>query len=88
MHARSCSVLALLLLSLPLLAEDAPALKPGEKAGEVRMIGGIKFGWCPPGKFTMGSPESENARSDSENQVTGTLSNGFYLGQHEVSQIL
>jgi formylglycine-generating enzyme required for sulfatase activity len=34
----------------------------------------------------MGSPKDERDRSDAENQVQGTLTNGFWLGQHEVTQ--
>src|SRR5690242_12746931 len=31
----------------------------GSKAGAERVIAGIKFCWCPPGRFTMGSPPNE-----------------------------
>ena len=47
---------------------------------------GIKFRYCPAESFTMGSPKSEKYRSNDENQVRVTLTNGFWLGQHEVTQ--
>ncbi len=46
----------------------------------------MKFVWCPPGKFTMGSPESELGRGSDEDQVNVTLSKGFWIGKTEVTQ--
>ncbi len=43
-------ILAVLLASLPTLRAD------DTKAGMEKEIAGIKLCWCPPGKFTMGSP--------------------------------
>jgi formylglycine-generating enzyme required for sulfatase activity len=76
------------------LADDVPAQKPaaprfgGTKAGQVRDDNSLKMKlvWCPPGQFMMGSPEGEKDRSDNENQVQVTLTKGFWLGQHEVTQ--
>ena len=31
----------------------------GKTSGEDRTIAGLKLCWCPPGRFTMGSPPSE-----------------------------
>ncbi|MDA7757753.1 SUMF1/EgtB/PvdO family nonheme iron enzyme, partial [Opitutales bacterium] len=42
--------------------------------------------FCPPGTFTMGSPTSETGRGGDEIQHQVTLSHGFYLGKHEVTQ--
>ena len=42
--------------------------------------------WVNPGTFTMGSPESEVGRFESEIQRQVTLSKGFYLGKREVTQ--
>ena len=42
--------------------------------------------WCPPGTFTMGSPTSEPGRDANETLHQVTLTEGFYLGQHEVTQ--
>ena len=42
--------------------------------------------WCKPGTFMMGSPEDEKDRKDNETQHKVTLTKGFYLGKHEVTQ--
>jgi sulfatase modifying factor 1 len=42
--------------------------------------------WIKPGTFEMGSPSSEKDRDDDETQHTVTLTSGFYLGKHEVTQ--
>src|SRR6476646_10998019 len=74
-----------------------PASDPmlGKEPGQVRDDNGLKMKlvWCPPGKFTMGSPEDEKGRPDKqnnmdnfENQVRVTLSKGFWLGRYEVTQ--
>jgi formylglycine-generating enzyme required for sulfatase activity len=39
-----------------------------------------------PGTFEMGSPSSEKDREDDETLHTVTLTQGFYLGKHEVTQ--
>ena len=46
----------------------------------------MTFAWIPPGSFLMGSPESEAEREDDEHQHRVTLSRGFYLGIHAVTQ--
>lgn len=46
----------------------------------------ITFCWCPAGKFTMGSTQSEADRSGDENQVKVTLSEGFWMAKTEVTQ--
>lgn len=58
----------------------------GSKAGEIRTFGGIEFVWCPPGKFLMGSPESEEGRLDEETQHSVTLTRGFWLAKTECTQ--
>ena len=56
------------------------------KAGDVRNDNtlGMPMVYCPPGRFTMGSPTSETGRESNEDQVSVTLSQGFWLGQYEV----
>jgi len=45
------------------------------------------FVWLPPGRFVMGSPDSEQDRYGDEGpQTVVTLTHGFYLCQHEVTQ--
>jgi len=64
-----------------------PSAFAGTKAGQQKGDNalGMKFQWCPPGAFTMGSPKSEDERRDNENQVRVELS-GFWLGTYEVTQ--
>jgi sulfatase modifying factor 1 len=63
-------------------AADAPATR----AGDARLVGGLKLRWCPPGTFRMGSPPDEPGRRPDEGQVGVTLSTGFWIGQFEVTQ--
>ena len=58
----------------------------GTKAGDERTIAGVKLCWCPPGKFTMGSPPGEPERRPGEDQVEVTLTRGFWTGKYEVTQ--
>lgn len=69
------------------------------KAGDIKEVslpGGVamKLVWCPPGTFEMGSPLTEIGRRDDEDDtadqggkpVQVALTNGFWLGQTEVTQ--
>jgi uncharacterized protein (TIGR02996 family) len=47
---------------------------------------GMKFAWIPAGTFLMGSPESEEGREEDETQHQVTLTRGFYLAVHPVTQ--
>ena len=47
---------------------------------------GMKFCWCPSGKFTMGSPETEEDRNENESQIDVTLTKGYWLGKYVVTQ--
>jgi len=46
----------------------------------------LKMLFIPPGEFQMGSPASEQNRDSDEDQVDVTLTQGFYLGETEVTQ--
>ncbi|HUE13513.1 MAG TPA: formylglycine-generating enzyme family protein [Planctomycetaceae bacterium] len=61
----------------------------GTRAGQVRDDNSLKMKlvWIQPGQFIMGSPKEEKDRGDDEAQVQVTLSKGFWLGQHEVTQV-
>ena len=79
------------LVSNPVLARLTIApLRPfeGKAAGETRDDNGLKLKlvWCPPGRFTMGTPKTEEGHQSNEDQVDVTLSNGFWMGQTEVTQ--
>jgi len=55
----------------------------------VELPGGatMEFVWIGPGIFMMGSPKSEEGRFDNEGpQHQVTISRGFYLGKHEITQ--
>jgi formylglycine-generating enzyme required for sulfatase activity len=62
------------------------ALFVGSRAGDGREIDGMALRWCPPGRFRMGSPPSEPDRRPDEAQVDVTLTQGFWMGQYEVTQ--
>ena len=40
----------------------------------------------PPGKFMMGSPDSEKRRRENEKQYEVKITKPFYMGKHEVTQ--
>ncbi len=66
----------------------ATAQKPQETGGKNQLTNslGATLIYCPSGTFTMGSPADEKGRLDDESQVSVTISKGFYLGQHGVTQ--
>jgi len=47
---------------------------------------GIEMVWCPSGTFLMGSPESEPERGEGETQHQVTLTKGFWIARHEITQ--
>ena len=63
-----------------------PRTFAGARAGEQRVIEGIRLCWCPPGRFLMGSPPDEAGRRPDEAQVSVTLTRGFWMGTFEVTQ--
>jgi formylglycine-generating enzyme required for sulfatase activity len=63
-----------------------PAAFDGSQAGDQREVAGLELCWCPPGEFTMGSPAGELERRPDEDQVRVTLTRGFWMGRHEVTQ--
>ncbi|MDO4629849.1 MAG: formylglycine-generating enzyme family protein, partial [Planctomycetia bacterium] len=56
----------------------------------VKTVDGVEyaFRWCPPGEFMMGSPESEEERSNLETQHRVTLTKGFWMLETEVTQAM
>ena len=74
-----------------LLLAAEPSDMTGKEAGEMRELApGMKFHWCPPGKFRIGSPATElgdgGQRNSNEDQVEVTLTKGFWMGETEVTQ--
>ena len=80
-------------------AEAQPAGAPlpvhlaaGNKAGdrtEINVAGvNVALRWCPPGKFMMGSPESEAERGKDETVHEVTLTQGFWMTETEITQAL
>lgn len=85
-------LLAVACLPGALPAADAP---PGLKqaAGHQPKPGGtftntiaMRFAYIPPGEFTMGSPKTEAGRSADETLHQVTLTKGWHLGIHPVTQ--
>ncbi len=60
----------------------------GTRPGEERADNGLQMVmcWIPPGQFKMGSPESQEGRLQYEQQIDVTISRGFWMGKHEVTQ--
>ena len=58
----------------------------GNVAGEERTIEGIRLCWCPPGRFLMGTPATEDGHRVDEAQVMVTLTRGFWTAKFEVTQ--
>jgi formylglycine-generating enzyme required for sulfatase activity len=56
--------------------------------GEVRELTklGIRFCWCPPGNFRMGSSDDAPGHLNNETQFDVTLSKGFWIQQTELTQ--
>jgi len=55
--------------------------------GEVKTNSlGMEMIWCPPGTFLMGSPESEEGWRSTEIQHEVTLTKGFWIARHPVTQ--
>ena len=63
----------------------SPAIE-ASRSGDEREIAGIKLCGCAAGQFRMGSPPEEPGHRSDEGQVEVTLSKGFWMGKHEVTQ--
>ena len=51
------ALLSTVLIGHPVMAQQIAFV--GSRAGDERQAVGIKLCWCPPGRFTMGSPPDE-----------------------------
>lgn len=63
-----------------------PILQLGELKNYLVSSTGMKMIWCKSGSFWMGSPKSEQGRSDNEALHEVKVNYGFYLGEFEVKQ--
>jgi len=61
----------------PCVPQRAVELKPGVA---------MTFNFIPPGCFLMGSPARKRGREDEETQHRVTLTKGYWLGIHQVTQ--
>ena len=82
----TCLLASSLVLVLNLNAHCQPA-NDGDPvlAKEIKNSLGMKLVYIPPGKFTMGSPETEAGRETQETPHEVELTKGFYMGAHEVT---
>src|SRR4051812_27593612 len=71
-------------LALTLVA--AAAQGDGSRAGDERRATGVTLCWCPPGRFTMGSPPEEPGHRPDEVQLAVRITRGFWAGKYEVTQ--
>src|SRR5687768_12138479 len=67
-------------------AFDGLAQLTPDRAGAERTLSGIRWCWCPPGRFIMGSPDAEPGHRPDEVQTPVTLSRGFWLAKFETTQ--
>lgn len=67
---------------LPALLTAQPKDPPKQLTNSI----GMKFVHIPPGTFTMGSSGKEKGRGDDEIERKISLTRGFYLGIHTVTQ--
>jgi formylglycine-generating enzyme required for sulfatase activity len=77
------AVLAEEIVKLTVTRPPPPARRPGDLFTNSV---GMKFAWIPPGTFLMGSPANEEGRDDEEAQHRVTLTKGFFMGIHPVTQ--
>ena len=69
-------------------AETTPAKTDSSAEGKPFTIADLSMEmlWVKPGTFDMGSPLSEKDRQDRETPHSVTLTDGYWLGKHEVTQ--
>jgi formylglycine-generating enzyme required for sulfatase activity len=65
-----------------------PQAPPERKEGQREIVNsiGMRFVWVKPGTFRMGSPPGEEQRNSDETPHRVTLTKGFHLGAHLVTQ--
>jgi formylglycine-generating enzyme required for sulfatase activity len=63
-----------------------PAPPERDKTNDYLNSIGDRMVWCVPGTFQMGSPETEVGHAKDELQHEVTLTQGFWMGAHEITQ--
>jgi sulfatase modifying factor 1 len=87
--AQMSTVEDLQVLALPASRAVAPpteppaSAKPGDEWVNDR---GMVFCWCPPGKFTIGSPESAQPREEDETAAEIEFAQGFWMAKFEFTR--
>ena len=71
--------------SKPAEAPSAAASIEGKRAGEERVICGIRFCWIPSGSFKMGSPAEEPGRNPYYEQQVDVELDGFWMAKFELT---
>ena len=73
-------------------ATSLPIGGAGGEAGDLKAMRfkdqDLRFRWCPPGSFQMGSPLWEEGRDPEENQVPVRLTRGFWVSETPVTRFL
>ena len=75
--------------AIPAPVKEPPATAAGPNPGTVRRnpLDKLEYVWIPPGEFQMGCSSGDKACDASEKpQHRVTISNGFWMGQTEVTQ--
>jgi formylglycine-generating enzyme required for sulfatase activity len=65
---------------------DRQAWRPAGHPGSFVNSLGMRFVWIKPGTFMMGSPAEEDEHRSYETQHQVTLTKGFFMGAHLVTQ--
>jgi formylglycine-generating enzyme required for sulfatase activity len=65
-----------------------PGIRSPLTPGSQHHFGEIATRWIPPGRFLMGSPQSEADRDSDEDQHEVVLTHGFFMAETECSQSL
>ena len=77
---------------VPSITEQSISPSGSRKAGTVKTISiakvKVKFRWCPPGEFFMGSPVTEDGRYDDEILRKVRIVRGFWMAEMETTQKL
>ncbi|MCX7393972.1 MAG: formylglycine-generating enzyme family protein [Planctomycetales bacterium] len=77
-----CIATCILMISSKTRGESSASQQPVVVRNSIEM----ELIYCPPGRFVMGSPESDpEARPEEKPQVEVEISRGFHLGKYEVT---